>query len=118
MWRLLFFVVTPLWGEDVFTEEKDSGYLERRLDDDKVLDDVVVRWRIRGSEKVWKQLRVYQRLDWKPREGQAFFGLVKRDLGEVIVGDLRPDFGAGVVCGRERRGSINATVPTTDSTRL
>ena len=63
MWRLLFFVVTPLWGEDVFTEEKDSGYLERRLDDDKVLDDVVVRWRIRGSEKAWKQLRVYQRLD-------------------------------------------------------
>ena len=51
MWRLLFFVVTSLWGEDVSTEEKDSGYLERRSDDSRVLGDITVRWRIRGSEK-------------------------------------------------------------------
>ena len=36
MWRLLFFVAMPLWGEDVFVEEGDAGYLEQRLDDGRV----------------------------------------------------------------------------------
>ena len=49
MWRLMFFLVTPLWGEDVFTEEKDFGYLERRLDDSRVLGDVEVRGKVENS---------------------------------------------------------------------
>ena len=40
MWRLLFFVAMPLWGEDVFVEEGDAGYLEQRLDDGGELRDL------------------------------------------------------------------------------
>ena len=137
MWRLLFFVAMPLWGEDVFVEEGDVGYLEQRLDDGGVLRDLSLRWRVRGAEKSWERLQVYQRVEWKPRDGQAFFGLVERDpgerewrdfsafyyrvagkMGEVVIGDLRPGFGAGVVFGRGRRSSVNARVPTADSVRL
>ena len=137
MWRLLFFVAMPLWGEDVFVEEGDAGYLEQRLDDGGVLRDLSLRWRVRGAEKSWERLQVYQRVEWKPRDGQAFFGLVERDpgerewrdfsafyyrvagkMGEVVIGDLRPGFGAGVVFGRGRRSSVNARVPTADSARL
>ena len=82
MWRLLFFVAMPLWGEDVFVEEGDAGYLEQRLDDGGVLRDLSLRWRVRGAEKSWERLQVYQRVEWKPRDGQAFFGLVERDPGE------------------------------------
>ena len=82
MWRLLFFVAMPLWGEDVFVEEGDVGYLEQRLDDGGVLRDLSLRWRVRGAEKSWERLQVYQRVEWKPRDGQAFFGLVERDPGE------------------------------------
>ena len=39
-------------------------------------------------------------------------------MGEVVIGDLRPGFGAGVVFGRGRRSSVNARVPTADSARL
>ena len=56
MWRLLFFVVMPLWGEDVFVEEGDAGYLEQRLDDGAVLRDLSLRWRVRGAEKSWERL--------------------------------------------------------------
>ena len=129
MWRLLFFVAMPLWGEDVFVEEGDAGYLEQRLDDGGVLRDLSLRWRVRGAEKSWERLQVYQRVEWKPRDGQAFFGLVERDPGErewrdfsafyyrvagkmveVVIGDLRPGFGAGGGVA-SMRGCRPLTVP-------
>ena len=108
MWRLLFFVAMPLWGEDVFVEEGDAGYLEQRLDDGGVLRDLSLRWRVRGAEKSWKRLHVYQRVGWKPRDGQAFFGLegfqrvllsVRRENGR----GCHRGFAAGFWCGSGAR---------------
>ena len=106
MWRLWVLVlVNPIWGEEVFIDGEDVGYLERRLDDVKVLGDVAVRWRVRGVEGEW-------------RDFSGFYYRVKGRKGEVVVGDLRPGFGAGVVFGRRGRGGVNAALPLDDSSKL
>ena len=137
MWRLLVLVlVGPVWAEGDLGEE-DAGYLERRLDDLDGLDAAAVRWRVRGAEAARERLQLYQRVEVVPVSGQAFFGLAERDPGESgwsdfrtfyyavqrrrsewVVGDLRPGTGAGLVFGRNRRGSIAPRMPAGDSRRL
>ena len=137
MWRLLVLaLVGPVWAEGDL-EEEDAGYLERRLDDLGGLDAVAVRWRVRGAEAARERWQLYQRVEVAPVSGQAFFGLVERDPGESgwsdfrtfyyavqkqrsewIVGDLRPGTGAGLVFGRNRRGTIAPRMPAGDSRRL
>ena len=137
MWRLWMLVlVGPVWAEGDLGEE-DAGYLEQRLDDLGGLDAAAVRWRVRGAEAAWERWQLYQRVEVAPVSGQAFFGLTERDPGESgwsdfrtfyyavqrrrsewVVGDLRPGTGAGLVFGRNRRGSIAPRMPAGDSRRL
>ena len=137
MWRLLVLaLVGPVWAEGDLGEE-DAGYLEQRLDDLGRLDAAAVRWRVRGAEVARERWQLYQRVEVAPVSGQAFFGLAERDRGESgwsdfrtfyyavqrrqsewVVGDLRPGTGAGLVFGRNRRGSIAPRMSAGDSQRL
>ena len=137
MWRLLVLaLVGPVWAEGDLGEE-DAGYLERRLDDLVGLDAASMRWRVRGAEVARERWQLYQRVEVAPVSGQAFFGLAERDVGESgwsdfrtfyyavqrqrsewVIGDLRPGTGAGLVFGRNRRGSIAPRMPAGDSRRL
>ena len=137
MWRLLVLIlVGPVWAEGDLGEE-DAGYLEQRLDDLGGLDAAAVRWRVRGAEAARERWQLYQRVEVAPVSGQAFFGLAERDPGESgwsdfrtfyyavqrqrsewIVGDLRPGTGAGLVFGRNRRGTIAPRMPAGGSRRL
>jgi hypothetical protein len=114
--------ISSVCGEE-FLEGGDAGFLEQRLDDVGLLGEVAVRWRVRGAEGAWERLQVYQRVEWRLGERQAFFALAERDpgeedwsdfrsfyyrigggKGELVIGDVRPGFGAGLVFGRNRRG--------------
>ncbi|MDE2807421.1 MAG: hypothetical protein OXN90_03305, partial [Gemmatimonadota bacterium] len=137
MWRLLVLaLVGSVWAEGNLGEE-DAGYLEQRLDDLGGLDAAAVRWRVRGAEAARERWQLYQRVEVAPVSGQAFFGLAERDPGESgwsdfrtfyyavqrrrsewVVGGLRPGTGAGLVFGRNRRGSIAPRMPAGDSRRL
>ena len=138
MWRLLILcLVHPVAGAEDFVDEADVDYLERRLDDGVGLGEMSVRWRMRGAEGNWRRLQIYQRVDWKPRAGQVLFALAERDPGEVdwrdfssfyyrikgkgsevVVGDIRPGFAAGLLFGRGRRGGIVASISADDGARL
>ena len=138
MWRLWVLVlVTPVVGEEEFLDGEDVGYLERRLDDGRGLGELAIRSRVKGAEGEWGRLQLYQRVEWKPREGQLLFALAERDpgetnwrdfssfyyqvsgkRGELVVGDLRPAFAAGVIMGRSRRGGMTASVSADDGARL
>lgn len=138
MWRLwLLILLSPVARADEFVVEEDVEYLEQRLDDGGGLGELAVRWRVRGAERDWQRLQLYQRVEWAPREGQVFFALTERDpgegdwrdfssyyyrlkgkAGEVVVGDLRPGFAAGMVFGRGGRGGMAAGVSADDSARL
>ena len=90
-----------------------------------------LRWRVRG----WRGLKSYLRGEWLG-EGQEVFVLVERDVGErwsdytsfyykhelaqgeLVVGDLRPGFGVGLVFGRGRGGGLPARASARDSRRL
>jgi hypothetical protein len=69
-------------GRRIFGGE-DVGYLERRLDDGRGLGALAMRSRVKGAEVEWGRLQLYQRVEWKPREGQLLFALAERDPGEM-----------------------------------
>jgi len=121
-----------------FADAEDETSLESESADSESPQRLYLRWRVRGKQIDIDQLQFYQRLEWRPAEGREFFLLTERDPGErrwadfvawylrweraplqVVVGDLRPGFGAGLVFGRgSGRNSVQTARLRRDSERL
>jgi hypothetical protein len=132
MWRAFFCLLAVEYAlaQEVDRPE-DGGALESALDDERGPSTYSARWRVRG----WDGLQWYQRGEWQ-RDNQEVFVLVERDvgeswrdfnafyyrrtgqMGEVVVGDIRAGFAAGLVFGRGRSGGVPARFSLRDSKRL
>ena len=82
LWLLLRAVA--VCGQEKLVDGDSWQDLERRLDDGIGLGKLVVRWRMRGSQRDWRRLQVYQKLEWKPGSGQELFAWAERAPERLI----------------------------------
>ena len=111
---------------------EDETQLQSMLDENKEKGQLFVR--LRGQEFVQGLggARLYQRLEWRSERGREAYLLVEKDPGEgrwadfaafylqwqssfkplqILLGDMRPGFGQGLVFGRSGKGR-NSVSPT------
>jgi len=138
---ILLALSSAVWAQgEGFVDGEDEGALESRLADFREPHRFSLRWRVKGSEVEAERLQLYQRLEWKLGTGTEFHLLTERDPGEsrwadfasfylhwrsrsrpmaVVLGDLRPGWGSGLVCGRgSGRGGVPLSHPGVDSERV
>ena len=123
-----------------YAEEEEGTVLESVLADRQEPHSLTLRWRVRGAEWDAERLQLYQRATWQWGAGREFYLATERDPGErswadfaafyahwgeprdpleVVVGDLRPGWATGLVCGRTiSRGGLPMANPGPDSERL
>ena len=120
----------------VFQDDSDVRTLETEAADRAGLTRTTYRLRLQSASPAAEATRVYQRLEL--RDGEVFF-LVERGPGEprwndfstfylrwsslarpieVVVGDLRPGFGQGLLFSRSSRNGAGVWRPRADHPRL
>ena len=144
VWRYAVWLM--LWGgfaiaeETGFEEEGDGNASESVLADFREHGRFSLRWRIRGAELDDRGWQNYRRVEGEIGEGNEYYLLTERDERErrwadfaafylrwhrsdrpmeVVLGDLRPGWGAGMVFARNSgRSSLPLRQPGQDSERI
>ena len=109
---------------------EDEAQLQSILDEKKEKGRLFVRLRLQEFAGGLGGARLYQRLEWRGNRGREAYLLIERDPGEtrwadfaafylhwqrpfkplqILLGDMRPGFGQGLVFGRSGSGYYAAS---------
>ena len=139
---VILLLSAPCGSEETspFLEGGEAGALESSLADRRRPQWLTMRLRLQGASLRPRQVRIYQRFEWRWGPGREAYLVAEKDPGEsrltdflafymrwknsglpleFVVGNLRPGFARGVVFSRARdRGGIPSIRLGGDSERI